>query len=80
MDYRGLNLVTIKFPFPVPIIAELVNELRHAKVFFKLDLRLGFYHIRMHVQDIPKTVFRTHDGHFNFLVMPFGLCNAPSTF
>ena len=72
IDYRQLNKVMIQNRYPLPRIDDLFDQLRGARVYFKIDLRTGYHQLRVRDTNIPKTAFRTRYGHFEFTVMPFG--------
>ncbi|KAI2661335.1 Transposon Tf2-6 polyprotein [Labeo rohita] len=80
IDYRGLNEVTVKYRYPLPLVPSALEQLRTAKIFTKLDLRSAYNLIRIRAGDEWKTAFSTTSGHYEYRVMPFGLANSPSCF
>jgi hypothetical protein len=80
IDYRQLNKITMKNKYSLPQIDDLFDQLKGARAFSKIDLRSGYYQMKIKEVDVPKIIFRTRYGHFEFLVLPFGLTNAPTLF
>jgi hypothetical protein len=80
IDYRGLHEVTHKDAYPLPRVDDTLDELKDANFYANLDLAYGFWQVRVRDRDIHKTAFQTLDGLMEWVVLSFGLCNAPATF
>ena len=80
IDYRDLKKNSVKNRYPLPWIDEIIENLKGAKVFTKLNLKSRYHHIPIESTDVWKTDFKTKEGLFEWLVMPFSLTNAPATF
>jgi hypothetical protein len=80
IDYRRLNTMTVKNKYPLPRIEELFDQLQGAGCYSKLDQRQGYYQVKVKEEDVPKMAFNTRYGYFEFVVITFGVTNAPATF
>jgi hypothetical protein len=80
IDYRNLNVMIVKNKYPLPRIDDLLDQLKDAKFFSKIDLRSGYHQMKIRSEDIPKTTFVTRYGRYEFTVVSFGLTNAPAYF
>ncbi|KAK3529814.1 hypothetical protein QTP86_006902 [Hemibagrus guttatus] len=80
IDYRGLNTITVRYPYPLPLVPAALEQLRGAKIFTKLDLSREYNLVRIREGDEWKTAFHTTKGHYKYFVMPFGLTNTPAVF
>ena len=80
VDYRAVNKMTVRNSYPLPRIDDLIDKLAGASIFSCLDLQQAYHQVRLNEADVPKTAFTTPQGLYEYLVLPFGLSNAPSTF